>query len=98
MQEMMPKVRTSFDEQETVINAGPTEQGRAFIFTNVPKDLRKLWKLYNQRPDEVELIKDDKYGTEFRIPEKWVRIYPSRKVSEDRKAQLTERLPWAQKK
>ena len=92
MREMCPKVSTSFDEQETVINSSPAEHGRAFVFTNVPKDLRNLWKLYNKYPDEVELIKDDKYGTEFYIPERWVTIRHPRQIPEAQRAALAERM------
>lgn len=88
---MKPKVSTSVMEQETVINMS-ADVKTAFVYTAMQRDLRRMWKLYAEHPDEVKVLKDDKYGTEFEIPAEWVRIKPKRAVSEEQRLAAAERF------
>lgn len=87
-----PKDSISLEEQETVINYSPAERKTATIYTSSQRDLRRLWKIYEQHPDEVQIVRDDKYGTEFRIPESWIRIRPKKEISEERRIAAAEQL------
>ena len=90
---MKPKVGNPLDEQETIINIDPKQiSDKASVYTTIPSMLSRMWKLYEQHPDEVELISDDKYGSEFKVPRDWVRIKPKRQMSEEQKQKMAERL------
>ena len=92
MAEMMEKVSTSLPEQETIVNICAADNKRAGVYTCIPKDLRRMWKLYKEYPDKVKLITDNKHASEFEIPAEWVKIRPKRKVSEEQKTAAAERL------
>lgn len=92
MLKMKVKVTTPTCDQETNINYGPVDGKMASFYTCLPRDLKRMWKLYEEYPDEVEIKADDKYGTEFMIPQAWVRIRPPRKMSEEQRQAAAERL------
>lgn len=90
--EMKPKDSVSFPEQETIVTSAPVDGKIAYVYTCVPKDLRRMWKLYSEHPDEVSIYKDDKYSTEFIVPSSWVKIRPKRKVSDEQREAAAQRL------
>ena len=90
---MIQKVSTPLEEQETIINIAPVQvEERVNIYSSATTMLAKLWKLYEKHPEDVELIKDDKYGSEFTVPRDWILIKPKRKYSEEQKQVMAERL------
>ena len=90
---MVEKISTPLDEQELVINLAPRQvEEKACVYTSMTTMLNKLWKLHDKHPDEVIVIRDDQYGTEFSVPRDWIRIQPKRQMSEEQKQQLAERL------
>ena len=92
-QEMKPKVSNPFDEQETIINIDPAQiSDRCTVYTTIPTDLKRMWKLHEQNPDDVLIVHDDKWGSEFSIPRKWVVIRKPRQVSEEQRLAAAERF------
>lgn len=92
-EEMKPKVGNPFDEQETIINIDPAQiSDRCTVYTTIPADIRRMWRLYENNPDDVILVHDDKYGSEFSIPRKWVVIRKPRQVSEEQRLAAKERF------
>ena len=90
---MIEKIGNPLDEQETVINIAPVQvREKAYVYTSIPHELNRLWKLHEQYPDEVEISTDDKYGTEFIVPRDWVKIKPKRQLSEEQRRIAAERL------
>ena len=90
---MVEKVSTPLDEQETIINIRPNQvEERVNVYTSMYTTLTQLWKLQEQYPDELLVVNDDKYGTEFSVPRKWIKIKPPKKYSEEQKARMAENL------
>ena len=88
---MVEKVSTPLDEQETIINIRPNQvEERVNVYTSMYTTLVQLWKLYEENPDEMTVVNDDKYGTEFSIPRRWIKIKPPRKVTEEQKTKMLE--------
>ena len=89
----MRKIGNTLDEQETIINIDPTQSSRfATVYTTIPTDLKKMWKLAEKYPDEVKILHDDKWGSEFQIPRKWVSIKKPRTMTEEQRLAASERL------
>lgn len=82
-------------EQETVIRFNEEER-EAVIFTYNRALQRQMDKLAEERPGEVTLIRAEKEGTasakEYRIHKQWVKVRPSRILSEEEKAVRAELL------
>jgi len=96
---MTEKVPTPLDEQETIINYNPNQvNDRASVYTSATNTLAAMWKLYNERPDEVKIIHDDKYGTEFSVPRDWIKIKPKKQLTDEQKQLLASRLAAAVRK
>lgn len=78
-------------EQETIITYNE-EEGRADIYTHNKALLRKLEKLAQERPEECKLGKASHGGqaSDYIIPKAWVRITPTRILSEAERAQRRE--------
>ena len=90
---MIEKVSTPLDEQETVINIQPNQvEERICIYTSMTTMLAKLWKIQKQRPDELLVVKDDKYGTEFSVPRNWIKIKPPKQYTEEQRQRMREQL------
>ena len=90
---MIEKVSTPLDEQETIINIRPNQvEERVNVYTSMYTTLAQLWKLQEQYPDELLIVNDDKYGTEFSVPRKWIKIKPPKKYSEEQRARMAENL------
>lgn len=90
---MVEKVSIPLDEQETTIGFYPSAMDKmASWYSSDPVIIRRMWKLYEEHPDEVELVNDDKYGCEFRVPREWIKVRPKREVSEEQRQAAAERL------
>lgn len=90
---MSEKVSVPADEKETVWNKSQHHIGKIIeVYTTDPSDMRKYIKLANKYPDSVHVLKDDKYGMTFSIPVKWLKVIPSRKLSEEQRRLSAERL------
>lgn len=96
---MIEKVSTTLDEQETIINIRPNQvEERVNVYTSMYTTLAQLWKLHEEHPDEMLIVNDDKHGTEFSIPRKWIKIKPPKQYTEEQKARMRETLANARKK
>lgn len=77
-------------EKETVIVFNEGEQN-ADIETFNAALLRKLEALAKERPNEVQLVKASKAGCRrYTFPKKWVKINPTRILTEAEKQRLIE--------
>ena len=70
-------------EQETNINFN-AEECEAVIYTAYKPMMRKLDKLLDR--GEVSVVSEDQYGKTYRLPKKWIKVRPSRILSEEEKA------------
>ena len=90
---MIEKISTPLEEQETVINIQPNQiEERVTVYTSMYTTLVKLWKLKEQHPDDVLVVNDDKYGTEFSVPRNWIKIKPPKQYTEEQRQQMAERM------
>lgn len=81
----------SLSEQETNINYDRLE-GMAVVYTANPTDIRKLDKLFENRGDEMELREKTECSRTYLVPKKWIKITPSRILSEEQKAEIRNRF------
>lgn len=81
----------SLGEQETNINYDRLE-GMAVVYTANPTDIRKLDKLFENRGDEMELREKTECSRTYLVPKKWIKITPSRILSEEQKAEIRNRF------
>ena len=90
---MIEKKAVPLDEQETTINIYPNPISKtAEIYTCMTTMIVKLKKLAENRPNEVKITKEDAYGLFAEVPAKWVKITPSRILSEEEKQALRDRF------
>lgn len=88
---MIEKRITPIDEQETSINIDYIDRC-AYVYSTNKTMINKLYKLIENNKDNSEIIKDDKYGLEIKVPIKWIKISPPRKVSEETRIKAAERM------
>ena len=82
----------SREERETIILYTEADD-RAEVYTNNKKMINRLAKLYAERPDEVEKIREaDTGAVTYTVPRDWIRVVPKRRVSEEYRAAAAERL------
>lgn len=90
---MVEKIGTALEDKETVFNKSQYHIGDHWeIYTTDIVDMRRYEKLALKYPDEVKILKDDKYSMTFSVPLKWVRVSAPRKMTEEQIAAATERL------
>jgi len=90
---MIRKIGNVLDEQETIINIDPTQISKfATVYTTIPNDLKKMWALHEKYPDEVKVLHDDKWGSEFQVPRKWISVKRPRTMTEEQRIAASERL------
>ena len=84
-------------EQETIINYNE-EEATASVYTHNVALLRKLEKMAQAQPDKCRLERTSHGGraADYIIPKAWVRITPTRQMSEAR-LQALEKARLAQK-
>jgi len=79
-------------EQETIITFNEAEPD-ANIFTHNSALIRRLEKLCRDRPDECSVAYNQgSHGASFEVPKKWIRINPSRVLSDEQRIASAERL------
>lgn len=77
-------------ERETQINFNEAEQ-TADVYTYNGALKRRLSELCESRPDEAKHYKTDQYGgMSFTVPKKWIKVNPSRILSDEEKERRTE--------
>lgn len=82
----------SREERETIILYTEADD-RAEVYTHNKKMINRLAKLYAERPDEVEKIREaDTGAVTYTVPRDWVKIIPKRRLSEEQRAAITDRL------
>ncbi len=90
---MKKKVRKPFDEQETIINIDPPQLStKASVYSTIPATINMMWQLRKKHPDLVEVVADDKWGSEFKIPYAWISIKPKKELTSEQKQNLVKRL------
>ena len=85
-------MRVSRYEQETIINYNEEEK-TAGVYTHNKSLIRKLEKLAIDRPDDcrLEKVSHDGHSASYVIPKSWVKITPTRILSEEQRTALAER-------
>lgn len=78
-------------EKETVINFNDEEK-IAYLSTSQDAMKRRIRRLAEEHPNEVEITSEDKYTLIAKIPKKYVRVSPPRFVSEEQRIAAAERL------
>ena len=86
----MEKVNVSLIEQETDIVIDPMTK-RATVYSCIPTTIKKLYKMVEEHK-EVKVELDNNYGLMISVPQKWVKVSPPRKMSEEQRAAAAERL------
>lgn len=78
-------------EQETTINYNEAEK-TASVFTHNKALRRKLERLAEERPEDCRLIRTTRDGqaAEYEVPKTWMKITPTRILSEEEKAKRRE--------
>lgn len=86
-------------EKETIINFNEGED-TASVYTHNGALRRRLEQLAQERPEECRLVKTchDGQAVEYYIPKKWLRVNPTRQVSDAQrealeKARRASKLP-----
>lgn len=78
-------------EKETIINFNESEK-TASVYTFNSKLMRQLATLYQERPNEVILNRDEGDCVEYTIPKSWVKIRASRILTDEQRAAMGERM------
>lgn len=90
---MIPKVSISSDEQELLVNFSPSETGKLCeVYTTIPYMIKYLEKMITDYPEDYKLIKEDQYSLTVSIPFKLVKPRKPKKMSDEQRSMLTERL------
>lgn len=70
------------EERETTVNYTDADSVATVMSYNVAMAAR-LKRLLAERPDEVTLVWESEGGVEVRVPKKWIKVQPPRKLSEE---------------
>ena len=91
----VPGYRPVLEERETIITFDESNAPAA-IFTYNPAFIRKLDKLFEERPDDVSFIRAESINgvelREYHVPKKWIKVNASRILTEEQKQQYRERF------
>lgn len=77
-------------EKETIINYNNAEQTASCYTLNTNKR-QELLNLAKEYPDDVHIINLTEDSIDVTFPKKWVKIRPPRRLTEEQKAELSER-------
>ena len=80
----------SLYERETIINFNEAES-TAGIYTHNIALSNKLLKLSQTEPD-LRIIRQSNDMLEVEVPKKWIRVSPPKKLSEESRQKMAERL------
>lgn len=90
---MQCKISNPIDEQETSILILPNQiKSKVSVYSSIQATCNQILRLKDRFPDQVDIIRSDKYGMEFEVPRKWVTIRPPRQMSEEQKQRLAQNL------
>lgn len=81
----------SLEEQETVINIDYVAK-TAYVYTCHSPTVKKIYKLAEEYPDDVHIVRDDSYGILINVPMKWIAIKTPKKVTNEQKQAMAERM------
>jgi hypothetical protein len=84
-------MKLSAYERETVINFNEAERF-AEVQANNGRLRTRIEKIRRERPDEVEFIREDEYAGFYRIPKNWIKINPTKILSDEQRAALINNL------
>ena len=63
------------------------------LFTSEHSVIARIMKFAEENPEDVEFVAKNADGSILcRIPKKWIRIQPPRKISDEERAKLCQRL------
>ena len=77
-------------EQETILNYNEAEN-MASVYTHNVALMNKLTKLMEEYP-EVKLVRQAYDMLEVEVPKKWIKVSPPKRVSEETKQKMAQRL------
>ena len=77
------------EERETTVNYTDADSVATVMSYNADMASR-LKKLLAERPDEVTLVWESEGGVEVRVPKKWIKIIPSRELTEKQREHLAD--------
>lgn len=77
------------EERETTVNYTDADAVATVMSYNAAMAAR-LKRLLAEHPDEVTLVWESEGGVEVRLPKKWVRINPTRELSEKQREHLAD--------
>lgn len=81
------------DEQETIINLSPAQVSKkAQVYSCMPNMVGKLRKYAKERPDDVQIEKDEGDMVFASVDRSWIKIAPKRRMSEEQRIAAAERL------
>ena len=87
--------RPTLEERETIITFNETQEPAEVLTYNAAL-IRKLDALTEQKPEEVICCRAESINgvqlREYRIPRKWLRVNPTKQLSEEQRQQLAERM------
>ena len=86
----IPKVRIKREELDTSICIDPLTK-KAVVWSTIPATVKRLYKLAEEH-DEVSIDLDNEFGLGIVVPITWVKVRPPRKVSEEQRAAMAERM------
>lgn len=80
-------------EQEVTINFN-AEEDTAIVDTRNPVWIRKLDKLLEANPDEVQLIDENEVGKTYKVPKGAIHIFIRKKrvLTDEQRKSLSERM------
>lgn len=86
-------------ERETIVAYNQQDE-EATVMTHDPSLKRKLDKLCEERPDDIQMTLECKGSKNYIFPKKWIKITPPRKsnLTDEQKAAAAERLHAARNK
>jgi phosphomannomutase len=77
-------------EQETIINYNQAEKNCS-VYTHDAALIRKIDKLI-ENGEEITVINSGDGVREYSFAKQWIKVRPSRKLSDEKRAELAERM------
>ena len=85
------KMKYTKEELETIIRFDEADP-QATIYTCNQRMKNRMKSIQEQRPEEVELIREDEHSITYTFPKRWVKINPTRQLSQEEKERMAGRL------
>lgn len=92
----VPKVTIKREELDTSICIDPLTK-TATVWSTIPTTVKRLYKLAEEY-DDVSIDLDNEFGLGIVVPMNWVKVRPPRKISDEQKAAMAERMKKARKR